>query len=280
MKFHFDNFTFERYRIELTKTLAAPWMQPLRDRPRRLGVSAVSSACLRKAWYAWRWFGLADISARQFLIFERGHLEEARVIALIRACGYRVKWSGEGEAIEATTANGHVVGIADGLMLDVKVNGKFQNWLLEIKTANARRFRAITKAIPPEYINQMQLYMHLLNLPAALFFAVCKDTDEIYHRAVDYDKDKAESLLARAEIILTADKPPPRVADTESYYQCRVCDYREICWYGNGANSNCRTCKHSQLADSGKWDCAKGNDITTLEAQKAGCTNFDGLPIK
>ena len=75
--------------------------------------------------------------------------------------------------------------------------------------------------------------MAYLELEAALFTALNRDTLALYHEAVPFDAAEAQRLSDQAVGILRAveaGEPPPRVAQASDFYLCRLCAYAVRCW--------------------------------------------------
>jgi predicted phage-related endonuclease len=77
---------------------------------------------------------------------------------------------------------------------------------------------------------QMQVYMHLTGMTRALYFAVNKNTDELYTERVKYNKEHAENLMRRAKDIIESEVPLDRCASRPDYYECKYCSATELCW--------------------------------------------------
>ena len=66
-------------------------------------------------------------------------------------------------------------------------------------------------------------------------------------------------LREKAHIVTTATVPPPRLNDNPDYYQCRYCDFKDICHGKCIPNVSCRTCVHATPnPNTGKFDCGMG----------------------
>jgi hypothetical protein len=98
-------------------------------------------------------------------------------------------------------------------------------------------------------------------LDRAYYFAIYKDTDDIYGERVKFDRAYAEQLREKARIVTTAVVPPVRLNDNPEYYQCRYCDFKDICHGKRIPDVSCRTCAHAtpNIA-TGKFDCGRGYD--------------------
>jgi len=156
--------------------------------------------------------------------------------------------------------------------------------LLEFKTMSEKNFivlqgKGVEKAQPKHYA-QMQIQMHLTGLTRAFYLVVNKNNDELYAERVYYNKDYAEALQKKIEMIIDIDRPPePNVSWT-----CRWCDMRGLCdpeKYPEAKQMpqlNCRTCVFSTPAEGGTWQCSKFNGDIPKEFQLKGCDKHLLIP--
>ena len=89
------------------------------------------------------------------------------------------------------------------------------------------------QASKPVYWGQVQLYMAYMGLAVALFTAMNKDTQELYHEVVAFDAADAQSLSDKAvQVIRAAESGEqlPRIAAASDHYLCRCCEYAGRCW--------------------------------------------------
>lgn len=155
--------------------------------------------------------------------------------------------------------------------------------LLEVKTANAKNWKEISEkgvqVAKPQHYVQMQVYMGGLKLTRAYYFAINKDTDEIYAERIKYDANVFDMYKQRAEAIIQATSPEVfnRVAPGIAYPPCRWCDYKNLCHARDVPEVNCRTCLHSTPEAEG-WTCAKHGGIVPLDFQKEGCPDHLFIP--
>lgn len=252
-----------------------------------LGASVIGDACERKLWYAFRWASPPEnFSGRMLRLFATGHEQESRLIADLRRAGITVH-DREGEKqIGVSSVGGHFRGHLDGIAENVPEAPKTLH-VLECKTHSAKSFKELCAmgvgGAKPMHLAQMQVYMHLMGIDRALYLAVCKDDEQIYSERVEYDSALAIGLIAKAERIITANSPPPRLHDdieAKAAWECRYCSMRGICHDGAMPRTNCRTCLHSDAAmdGNGKWWCARHSREIDAEQQRAGCPNHLHIP--
>ncbi|MEY2655979.1 MAG: hypothetical protein RLZZ524_3007 [Pseudomonadota bacterium] len=252
-----------------------------------LGASLIGRACDRALWYGWRWASAAAHEPRVLRLFKRGQDEEQRFGDLLRAAGITVHLvnPATGRQFSFAGVGGHFGGSMDGAC--VGVHDAPKTWhCLEFKTASAKMFNDLAakgvQASKPEHWAQMQCYMAWAGLERALYCAVCKDDDRLHLERVDFDRESADALFARAERIITAPTPPDGISTDPAWYECRWCDHRELCHGQAAPLPTCRSCSHAtaEMDGAGTWTCARhsGKTLSTAD-QKAGCQAHRYIPI-
>ena len=251
-----------------------------------LGASIIGCKCDRALWYGFRQVKIVKHEGRMLRLFQTGHLEEARFVAELRGIGceiYDVDPT-TGEQFEIKDVFGHFSGHADGVGRGMPEGPK--SWaLLEFKTHNAKSFydlvkKGVEKSKPKHWI-QMQIYMSKMKLERALYLARNKDTDDLYSEWIHVDKKLAEEQIERASRIIFAAVPPERMSNDKAYYECKFCDYYDVCHQNASPCKNCRTCaKATPLAegDSGEWLCHRYSEKVPFEVQITGCDEHLFIP--
>lgn len=124
-----------------------------------------------------------------------------------------------------------VSGRADAIMSDGR-----ENYVLDIKSMNSMIFRKLTEP-KEENINQVQLYMHFFKIPKGILLYVNKDSQDLKEYIVEYDRMRAESLLEQLTDLkgkIEKNIIPTRIGSWPADWQCRYCQFREICSMTNG----------------------------------------------
>ena len=255
-----------------------------------LGASAIGGECKRALWYSFRWASKEDFDGRMYRLFQSGHLAEPRFIADLRAIGCTV-WDCDpatGKQFGASHFGGHMRGHCDGVAKGIPGGGNKPH-LLEFKTHSAKSFADLKKkgmqAAKPQHWAQCQWYMGKMNLDRALYLAVNKDTDELYSERIEFDQVEYEKILAKAESIIFAVEPPPKISDDPKYYICNMCSQKAVCHGHKTPAKTCRSCCHSTPEREGdaRWSCAKHpdgrNSSIPVEVQRAGCQQHLPLPF-
>ena len=268
-----------------------------------LGASVIGGKCVRAIWYGWRWAfkrpprgkkgePVVVAESRMRRLWNRGHLEEARFIAMLLMIGVEVyQQDDQGKQYRIQNFNGHFSGSGDGILLKVPDLPWGVPCLGEFKTHNTKSFDELrsfgVKEAKPEHYVQMQEYMHHFGILYALYMAVCKETDALHAEIIQYDQPTSEHFLERARqiIFVHSDKAPPRIrGGNPGYFQCKhLCDFPDVCFQTKPVDRNCRTCDIVRFREDGTVRCgmreifnnpADNYGVLDKAAQLAGCEHY------
>lgn len=255
-----------------------------------LGASLIGKLCRRQVWYTWRWAKNIKHEGRLLQLFKTGHLAEPRFIDDLKAIGAQVVSHDEnGQQFRFTAHGGHFAGSLDGVATGLPYAPK--TWaVLEFKTHSHKSFLTLVskgvKIAKPEHYSQMQIYMLEMGLDRALYLAKDKDKDEMHDEWITLDKPFAEAEKAKALAIIQADIPPAGVAAEPGAFECKFCDFKDLCFGEQVPEPTCRSCAHAtpvldrpQPDGSGTWACARWESDIPLDAQRAGCGGHRYIPI-
>lgn len=212
-----------------------------RRRPRDyLGGSRIGEPCARKLVYEithtppdpGKGFG-----GQTLRIFDAGHQFETLSIRWLRAAGFDLRTARrDGEQFGFAAGNGSIRGHIDGVIVAGPDIGVAWPALFEHKAVNAKSWTDIVKRgvqlSRPVYYAQLQIYMAYMDLGTALFTALNKDTQALFHEVVHFDPAEAQGLSDKAvDIIRAVDagELPPRIAAAPDFHLCRFCDYAHRC---------------------------------------------------
>jgi hypothetical protein len=246
-----------------------------------LGVSNIGNECARAVAYSWLKASEKSISPRLYRLFNRGHLEEARFIALLRAAGCQV-WSHgkDGRQIGFKQIDGHYGTVIDGVVKGIPEMPETP-LLAEFKTHADKSFtgllaKGLIQAKPMHYA-QMQQAMGILKIHHGLYMAVNKNNDALYAEIIEFDQANFEHHFERAKNIITIRELPPKVSTKASGYPCTYCDHNSVCHDSEAPIKHCRSCVNVGLSDNGGWFCSltKPAASLTLDQQKAACNHYE-----
>lgn len=242
-----------------------------------IGMSSLNGKCMRSTWYNFRWACDRFVPKRVQRIFDRGDMEEARVIRDLQKVGMVVGYCLD-DQVEVGDDTGHIKGHPDGVVDKVPVAPKTTH-LLEIKTMKDSLYKAYLKngleKQYPTYWGQIHTYMGKMGLTRCLFIATNKDTEERNYERIHYDKATHDMCMHLGLEILLSEKPPKKIGEV-TWFECKMCDNKGICHKGDPIKRTCRSCKHVGIEMDGKWSCSyhKTDDIA-LDLQLTGCGQYE-----
>lgn len=256
-----------------------------RNEPSRphMGCSIIGHACDRFIWYSWRWAMAPEFEGRILRLFNTGHREEERLTQDLRDIGVELHTIDEetGKQVSVSALDGHLAGSLDGIGKGFPEAPK--TWaVLECKTHGSKSFAKLQKegvrGAKPQHFVQMQMYMGLMELDRAMYLAQNKDTDEIYPEWVHFDEAVFKQHMARAEKLIGATEPPEKLSNDPAWYECKFCDFYELCHGQRAADMNCRTCCHASPVEEAGWHCGLMNIKLKEKDQRKGCEGHLYIP--
>lgn len=258
-----------------------------------LGASVVGQSCDRALAFSWLWAshgarprgkkGEDPINAhgRMQRLWNRGHLEEGRLIALLLMIGVQVfQQDANGKQFRIYDLGGHFSGSCDGVAMGVPDLPVGIPCLTEYKTHGNDSFESLlekgVRGSKPEHYVQMQVYMGKLGLQYALYVATNKNTDEIHCELIAYDGVTDANYIQRAKQIIFATQLPARIHNASpSYFQCKyMCDHKLVCFHTVQPTRSCRSCTNSAPLPDGGWVCKLTGELLDKQAQIVGCGSY------
>lgn len=252
-----------------------------------LGASLIGRECDRELWYSFHWATSKKFDGRMIRLFNRGHLEEPRMIALLQMIGCKTwQLDQNGKQFRISGYRGHFGGSLDAVVRGVP-DLPNESCLTEFKTHNEKSFIRLTMEgvikAKWEHFVQQQIYMGKHSLNWSLYMATNKNTDELHAELVQFDPIIYAKYNKRAETIIDAVIPPKRINESPAWYKCKFCDHKDVCHDKTVLPArNCRTCIHSRIGDAGEWFCVEpmanaafgGTVPLTADAQRRGCLEY------
>ena len=245
------------------------------QRPRpHMGCSLLGHHCDRWLWLSFRWAVVEKFDGRMLLLFKRGHDEEQRVVQHLQRIGANVEATGINQS--KVNFGSHVSGSIDGIVSKLPIAPKSRA-ILEIKTHSDKSFSALktkgVKAAKPMHWVQCCVYGYGKEINRALYFAVNKNTDEIYTEWLEIDKDVAIKAIERGHRLALDDRMPPPISTDPTWFQCKFCAAHSFCHQKAPTKfANCRTCAHSTPKADSTWRCERHEaDGIPENFQREGC---------
>lgn len=250
-----------------------------------LGASVLGKECGRAIWYSFHWFTRSKFDGRMLRLFNRGHLEEGRLIAALLTIGVQIYQQDEhGKQFRISGVGGHFGGSGDGVAIGIPDLPAGTPALLEFKTHNAASFKKLAeqgvRGAKFEHWVQMQTYMSKMGIPVALYMAVNKNDDEIHAELVQLDSASAEQFADRARTIILMKQPPAKINESPGWFACNWCDHKGVCHQKKQPERNCRTCTHSEAREDGTWRCMNAGAeelVLTKEMQASACAAYEAI---
>ena len=253
-----------------------------------LGASVIGRECSRALWYSFRWCSSMSIDGKLGRLFNRGHLEELRIVPWLREAGIIVReFQPDGKTqLRMSGVGGHYGGSLDGLAWLPAEFEYEESLILEMKTSNDAQFKKLVKEgvklSKPEHFAQMSVYGEKYGAEYGLYVAVNKNNDDIHVEVVLLSHALARELEVKASEIITAQEPPRRLTEISTDFRCRYCDSKGICHADQPPLRNCRSCKHASAcqktdaAPSG-WACAMYGACIPEAHLLAGCDKYEPI---
>ena len=229
--------------------------------------------CDRAIWFAFRRTSQPEeIGWRQRRIFERGNIEETRLLDLLRSIGCEV-W---GEQDKVRAVGGHLRGKIDGRVIGL-LEAPTKEHIVECKSAKKEKFDPVKKkgvkiGMPLHYAT-FQFYMYGLGIERVFYMMSNKNDEDLHFERLPYDADFAIRAVARIERIVNSPNPPSRLCSKEDDFRGMFCKHKDVCWGVVKPRAHCRTCVHSTPLMDGNagWDCSRWQKPLSLAEQDEGC---------
>ena len=250
-----------------------------------LGCSSAGYRCERRIWLMFRWAIQDRPSGRTLRMFRRGREEERLVLEDLRAIGCVIT-DCQREVVLTPYIKGHV----DGIITSGLPGHEDEQFVLEIKTFSSNAFTQVmrkgVKEARHDHWVQMQLYMLGLQIPQALYFAVCKDDDRLYTEIVRLDVERAQYILAKLDRLTMENRLPPPISRDPTWWECKGCPAYSFCHeQAPVTERNCRTCAHGAPTLTGlsatPWECRYepvSPQELTVQQQRQGCECY--MPMR
>lgn len=248
-----------------------------------LGASIIGRECWRYSWNVFRWIRKEKFTGRMLRLFNRGHLEEARFVAILRNLGFEISEVDpiSGKQYRIAASGGHFGGSTDGLGGFPARYGINYPLVFEMKTHSEKSFTKLkkdgVKKAKPEHVRQMSIYGKGFDIYYGLYCAVNKNTDELWFELVELDFNDAAYLYDKADKIILSQVPPPKIANSPAFFDCKWCAFASNCHAQAMPEKNCRSCLMAVPVDGAQWYCKKWQGVIPTETIKIGCGDWGSI---
>lgn len=243
-----------------------------------LGMSEIGNDCWRMLWYRFRNVLEEHLSLQSILSIEDGYKQEdimADRLRLIKDIKLDTVNPETGTQFEFKYLSGHFAGHCDGIIQGIFEAPKTIH-IWENKAVNEKKFKQLKELILSEgeknalklwdeiYYAQAIIYMQAANLTRHYLTVQTPGGRDYTSCRTEHNTKEALSIIAKAETIIRADKPLPRLSENRSFYKCNWCGMKEVCFDNKVPDVNCRTCAFSEPVIDEKrndavWKCYKKN---------------------
>lgn len=205
-------------------------------REKIMTASKVGFPCDRNIYYAVNGFK-GEVKESSQRIFDVGSALEPLIVKWLNQDGWRVFYNpgSQSAALEfyAPINGGKIGGHPDAFMSKLNCD----NVLVDIKTMNERAFiswkRNGTIKDKPQYADQLHVYAYAAKLAGfpvdkLAIAGMNKNNSELHIDFFDYEPERMNKIIERAERILNLDKAPEQGERYEAW-ACSYCDYCKHC---------------------------------------------------
>lgn len=243
-----------------------------------IGASIIGHDCDAHIWYAFRWAKKAIFSGRQLRLFERGTLEEARILKYLRGIGFKVSdVDKHGIQFRIADRSGHYGGSTDGVGIPPYPQFPIK-MICEFKTHNQGSFRELKEKglilSKPRHWGQMCSYGKGFDIKYGMYIGVGKNDDDLHIECLPLDFDAADDLHRKAERIILSQTRPAKIALNPSHFECKYCAFADQCHRGAPLERNCRSCENAHAIENGQWGCSLHKCILPKDFIPQGCQSW------
>ena len=196
------------------------YQDKMEDRDKKKFYISDAGKCPRQIFFKFKKAPSEKMEPRILRIFDQGNYVHLRLMRDLFSLGVAV-------ASEINIPpEEDISGRADAI---VRVNDEL--YVVDFKSINSMILNRL-KEPKKENLLQLQLYLHFFKIKKGILLYEGKDTSVIKEFLVEYDEDMAKGILSdfkRLKINVKKDLIPKRLSDYSSNWQCKYCQFKEIC---------------------------------------------------
>lgn len=250
-----------------------------------LGASTLGDSCWRKLWYQFRWVKEEKFDGRMMRLFNVGHSAEPRFVSYLKGIGFEVKeFDEDGKQFRVSGSCGHYGGSLDGickpparyeiqddiiLSLSFKTNNTGKSYE---KVAN----EALSKSKPMHWAQECQ-YGYKKGIRYCIYMIENKNDSCITFKVIELDWNYGAQLEKKADQIIFSKEPPPRISENPATFECKFCNFSDICHKGEQVEKNCRSCRNAMPVENAEWYCYSHNSNIPHDFIRQGCSNWNPI---
>ncbi len=207
------------------------YLERQRDREQRHFYVTDAGRCARSVFFKFKNAPRKEMEANILRLFDHGdHIHKLIMKPLLSARDIHVV------ASEVDIPPQELIsGRADAIVSDGQ-----ELFVLDIKSINSMIFKTLTEP-KEENVIQIQLYLHYFQIPKGILLYVNKDTQDLKEFLVAYNKTHVETLLANLGHLkkqIDSNIVPARMPSYPVDWQCRYCQFKEVCMAGEDSEMN------------------------------------------
>lgn len=182
-----------------------------------------------------------------------------------------------------SNVGGHFGGSLDGIAYFPESYGIKEPVLLEFKTNGYKSYPKLLKSgmqlAKPQHFAQTSVYGSdkNYNFKYVLYLNINKNDDQIHCELVPLNHNLGEQMVQKAERIITTQIPPERYCSNITMMPCVYCDMKDICYNGEKAEKNCRSCSWAKPIENADWLCMKYAQVIPKSVIKTGCVCYESI---
>jgi hypothetical protein len=134
---------------------------------------------------------------------------------------------------------------------------------------------ALSKSKPKHWAQECQ-YGYKMGIKYCIYMIENKNDSDITFKVIELDWNYGAQLEKKAEQIIFAKEPPPRISENKSFFNCKYCHLSGICHDGEQPEKNCRSCRNASPVENATWTCSL-HGVIPEDFIKTGCDSW--LPI-
>lgn len=205
-----------------------------------VGASAIGGECMRAVQFGYCQVPVDEgrMEGKILRIFDVGHHFEDIAAGWLRMAGFDLKTIDPltGKQFGFSVMGGKGKGHLDGKLIRGPIPMTYP-CLWECKALNDKGWQDVKKRglalAKPVYAGQIAIDQAYLDLTApALFTALNKNTSELHHELVPFDRDLAQAMSDRMALVVQNTEQQqllPRPFKDDNF-KCQMCDWYKTCW--------------------------------------------------
>ncbi len=222
-----------------------------------IGASAVGHECARYLQYSFRHCIESDFDALSLKRFEDGHYSEAVYIKRIKDAGFSLQHEENGKQYGFSALGGWFRGHRDGMFHSLPDIGpaiwehkSTAKWETLKKLVEKDESTALEKW-NTIYYAQAQLYMGYEDVNYHVLTAASEGSRKESICLTEFNEKNFKEIESKALNIITSDRLLPRIGSNQTFWQCKWCDGKDVCWNKVIPKPSCRNCAAIEFKTDG-----------------------------